>query len=269
MKKYVLQILLGIILLNGINVYAANYNMKELIPVDTKTTIVSKNFSYKKFYYAKNTNLDEKDGNTNYIIFTGIKNISNNDLPISISIALFDQNKKNIGTINYCSKDNVLSSKEERTYSIKVENDYLQEEKSSNDVKYISVLSDNKNCTTGGSKDFIGKTINEIGQIKNTELDSDSKLFISIIAIVVGIIIITFLYNFLFTNSFNNMDGEDTRKGFAYKNRKLKEQREKELIKNPPLPKKKKEEKAIEIINSEEQEANKPEESSSLHNLYK
>ena len=31
------------------NVYAANYEIRELIPVDTKTTIVTKNFSYRDF----------------------------------------------------------------------------------------------------------------------------------------------------------------------------------------------------------------------------
>jgi hypothetical protein len=50
MKKIKL-LLLVILLFSVIDTKAANYEIKELIPVNIETTIVTKNFSYKNFYY--------------------------------------------------------------------------------------------------------------------------------------------------------------------------------------------------------------------------
>ena len=45
MKK-ILLLVLSTLLLNPINSNAANYNLNELIPNNTETTIVTDNFSY-------------------------------------------------------------------------------------------------------------------------------------------------------------------------------------------------------------------------------
>ena len=89
MKKIITLItILFITLITTTTVYAANYEIKELIPVGTKTTIVTKYFSYRQFYYEKTDNK---------IHFQSIKNISDTEMPVSISIGLFGKNKKNIG----------------------------------------------------------------------------------------------------------------------------------------------------------------------------
>ena len=114
MKKILLLVLLTL-LLSPINSNAANYNLNELIPNNTETTIVTDNFSYKDFYY-----------NNGAITFKGIKNLTNEEKPLSFSIALFNAEKKNIGTIYYCSKYeekpllgiNTLIAKEEKNIRI-------------------------------------------------------------------------------------------------------------------------------------------------------
>ena len=66
MKKIITLIITFLILMTAYNIQAANYELKELIPIDRKTTIVTKKFSYKQLYY---------DSNSNKIHFEGIKNI--------------------------------------------------------------------------------------------------------------------------------------------------------------------------------------------------
>ena len=79
--KNIIKIVLLLLTISIINTKAANYSIRELIPVNIETTIVTDNFSYKSLYY-----------NNNYVVFKGIKNLSNEDLPISITIGLFDKN---------------------------------------------------------------------------------------------------------------------------------------------------------------------------------
>ena len=255
MKKIKVFLILTLLLLTT-PVHAANYEIKELIPIKTKTTIVTKIFSYKDFYYENNK-----------IIFGGIKNLSEESKPISISIGLFNKNKKNIGIINYC--DYTIKSKEKITFEIDVTKDYLGDNYNLNDIKYISVLSDNKNCRTEGATEFIGQTIKEIGQSKNNELDSKTKLMLIIISVLGGCSLIIFLYNFLFTRKYQNFDGEDVRQGYEKVNEDLKREREEELKTNPPQPKEIKSEKTIEVLEQEEEASKEDKNSTDLHNLYK
>ena len=55
MKKIVICIFLFMIgfLQFNLDVDAANYEMKELIPIDIETTIVGDKLSYKHFYYKE------------------------------------------------------------------------------------------------------------------------------------------------------------------------------------------------------------------------
>ena len=65
-----------------------------------------------------------------------------------------------------------------------------------------------------------------------------------------------FVFRFVFTNAYQNMDGTDTRQEYAYINKKLRKEREHELKVNPPKPKEVKknktdEQKEQEIIENE------------------
>ena len=254
--KRIKVLLILILLLITTPVQAANYEIKELIPLNTKTTIVTKKFSYKNFYYK-----DQK------IVFEGIKNLSNESTPITISIGLFNSKKKNIGTINHC--DYTIKGKEEINYEIDVTKDYIGKDYKLEDIKYIAVLSDNKDCRTSGVDEFIGQTVKEIGYAKNNTLDSKTELLLKILGGIGGILVIIFLYNFLFTKSYQNFDGDDVRQGYKRVNEDLRKEREEELRRNPPKPKEIKQTKTTEVLEQEEAASKEDKNSTDLHNMYK
>ena len=256
MKKIIKILIVLLLLVVTKNTYAANYEIKELIPIDTETTIVTKNFSYRNFSYTNGK-----------IKFSSIKNLTDKGLPITISVGLFNKNKKNIGTINYC--DYTINSREEIEFEIDVDKTYLGKEYSLNDIKYISVLGDNINCRTDGSEEYIGQTVKEIGIGKNTTLDSKTELLLKIVGIIGGALFALFLYKILFTRSYENFDGSDVRQGYKRVNEDLKKEREEELRRNPPKPKEIKQVKTTEVLEQEEAAAKEDKNSTDLHNMYR
>lgn len=270
MKQKTITIIILVITALTINVQAANYQLKELIPLNTETTIVTDNFSYKGLEYNNKSNDNPE------ITFKGIKNLTTENIPISISIGLFDKNKENIGIINYCStsdqksflKDLGLDSKKEVSYSIPITANVLATNKKNTDIKYIAILSDNINCRINGSKDYIGKKVEDIGVIKDNSLDSNTKMLIKLVEIVAAIVVLTFLYKFLFTNAFRNFDGEDVRREYTYINKQLEEARKRNP--KPRTKPKKTDAKSTKIKEQELLEGQKQnKEESDLHNFYK
>lgn len=203
MKKIITLIITFLILMTAYNVQAANYQLKELIPLDTKTTIVTSKFSYKQLYY---------DSNSNKIHFGGIKNISQEEKPVSFSIAFFDEKKKNIGLVNYCDKNNnILQSKTEITFELDITQGYLGEEFTLKDIRYMALLEDNSTCKVDGSQLYIGQKVEDIGKYRRGELSESSALTVKIIGFIAGFLIVIFVYQFLFTNKYKNMDGNEVR----------------------------------------------------------
>lgn len=255
------KILYGFLLLIGlftINVNAANYEFKELIPVGIKNTLVTNNFSYQQF------TLD-----SGKVEFGTIKNVSKKELPISISIAFFDENKRNMGILNYCREDEILKASEAREYSIDVTQNDIAEGKKVSEIKYIAILTDNVNCTKENSFEYVGSTVEDIGMGKNNELDAESERLLHIFYFIGGVLLILFLYEFLFTRKYQNFDGEDVRTGFDKYNKDLKKKREKELKKNPPKPKEFTKVKTDEVLAQEEAAKKEDKSSTDLHNMYK
>lgn len=256
MKKIIKVLIIIITLVLTLNVYAANYQINELIPINIETSIHTKNFSYKQFSYTNNS-----------IVFKGIKNLTEEEKPISISIALFDKNKRNIGTINYCGAN--LAGNSEISYVIDVTSKYLGEKSKLKDIKYIAVLGDNINCRISGYDEFIGQKIEEMKMGKNNTLDSQTELLIKIMSVIAIILGILFLYKFLFTKTYQNIDGNDVRQGYKRVNEDLKHERE-EKLKNAKEPiKKRNNDKTEDILKQEEQAKNEDKSSTELHNLYK
>ena len=260
MKK---KILLGLLLLvlGFIHpVKAANYDFRELIPTGKETTIRGNNFLYKGLSYQNGM-----------VKFETIKNNSKEKRALSVSIGLFDEKKKNIGTINYCSEELALNTKEEKTnFIIDVKGSIIEEGKNYKDVKYISLLGENINCRLDGSKDYIGQTVEQIGMPKNTQLSDSAMLIVNIFKYILIAMIIIFVYRFVFTNAYRNVDGEDVRQEYAYINKELRKERERELKRNPPKPKEVKPNKAPEIIEQEKIQNEKDlADDSDLHNMYK
>ena len=131
MKRIFKSLIILIALLITVPVNAANYEVKELIPVNVETSVFTDHFSYSGFYYNDNE-MEDKSLKNNFIIFKGIRNITKEDRPVTVTIGLFDKDEKNIGTINYCSKNDktsivagtILKPKEEKAYVIEVNKKY-------------------------------------------------------------------------------------------------------------------------------------------------
>ena len=255
MKKIFKVIILLLICLSLKTVYAENYKIKELIPYNVDTTIHTDNFSYIGMYF-----------NDKGIYFNNIKNVSDQKLPISISVGLFDRKGLNIGTINYC--DSELDSKVSKDYFIEFSDKYLGNKKTVKDIKYIAVLSDNINCRTGGSKDYIGQSVDKLGIGHGNEIDDKTELFLSIVTVVAGALIILFVYKLVFTRAYRNVDGEEVRDAFDGINKELAKKRE-EYERTKPAPPPKEPNKPIEILEQEEKAKKEDKTATDLHNLYK
>lgn len=167
MKKLVgyLVVFFSVFCIYG-DVFAQPYQLNEAIDVGREATIESEMFTYANFSYSP---LVDDKGN-GIINFSTITNKTNSKLPVSISIALFDINGKNIGHINYCSdkdfggvnEDFELGGNQSSPFKLIVTSKYLIEGAKASDVKQIVVLGDNKYCQIGGSTKYQGLTIDEV-----------------------------------------------------------------------------------------------------------
>lgn len=163
MKKFLFLLFL---LLVPVMVCAEDYDTKALIPVDTKASVKTEKFEYNNFIY--NSSVDDK-GN-GLITFESIKNNYVTKSFISINILLFGEDQRNIGFLTYCTDkdldsnyaDYELKGNSSVPFSIKVVSKYFVDGKSSKDVKYISVLDENKYCQIGGYDKYKGLTLDEI-----------------------------------------------------------------------------------------------------------
>ena len=217
MKRLIKVLIIVIISIITIPVYAENYKVKELIPLNTKTTIKTDNFTYIELYTDQNK-----------VYFNGVLNRTQDERLISVSIGLFDKNKKNIGTINDCKTYLLkLKPKEQMSHAVDITSEFMQKGKTNKDVKYIAILGDNINCRQTGSLDYIGKTIEEIGKSSKSIFTDDVVLTLKIVGGVIGILLLLFLYKFLFTKQFINIDGEDVRRAYKTTNKKKNNNEEK------------------------------------------
>lgn len=181
MKKFMFLIVL---LLLPVMVYAEDYDVKTLIPVDTKVSVKTEKFDYNNFVYS--SKVDDK-GN-GLITFESIKNNTVTKQPISINILLFDEGKKNIGFLTYCTDKDLdsgysgykLNGNGSANFSINVVSKYFVDNMSSKDVKYISVLDENKYCQIGGYDKYNGLTLEEIVNGPKKEVTGIEKLILDI-----------------------------------------------------------------------------------------
>ena len=263
MKKILKIVILVISISFVYSVKAANYSVKELIPVDKETTIISTHFSYKGIYFNSNKESDNKYS----LIIPSIRNNFEDEKPYGISVALFDREKKNIGTINYC--EGMIAGKEEKPSLILKAESYLGKGYSGRDVQFIAVLGENETCRQEGASDYIGQSLEEIGIAKNTTVDDDAKLTVNVYLVVGGLLLFLFLMTFLFTNRYKNVDGDDVRNGYKKYNKQLKEEREYNNRVNPPPVVEPPKEKSDEVLAQEQNAANEDKSGTDLHNLYK
>lgn len=174
MKKVLSFLLIAVILVFGYRVYAIDYKVDVLIPINDTATVDTKSFTYKDISYTSVVE-GKQYGRFN---FANVTNKTAKALPLSINILLFDNNKKNIGYLTYCSEKDYesdysqfeLKSNSESALYINVSNKYLVENKSSSDIAYYAVHGDNSYCQIGGYSNYKGLTIEEISSLNDTNL---------------------------------------------------------------------------------------------------
>lgn len=183
MKKI---IFLLVLVLMPIMVYAEDYDVKTLIPVNTKASVKTEKFDYNNFVY--NNSVDSK-GNS-LITFESIKNNTVSKIPISINMLLFGEDQRNIGFVTYCTDKDLdsnysgykLSGNGISPFSINVVSKYFVKGKTTSDVKYIAILDDNKYCQVGGYDKYSDLTLDEIvnGAIDKKEDNSIHKFIVEL-----------------------------------------------------------------------------------------
>lgn len=247
MKKIKIVLLFLVVLMSFKNVEAANYEIKELIPNNIKTTVKGDNLTYKGISYNKDIINIEKIINNSY-----------EERKVTISIGLFNEKKINIGTINYCESEKLQRKDSKENITIEITDKYLGKENSKNEIKYISVIGENESCRKEGYHDFLGQKVEEIGTIKAMEKDEDATLLMNILSFIVIGLVFIFLYKVVFTTKYNNINNDDVRK--AFKNNQKELEKEKVISENKKEP--------LEEILKEEKKS--PEEQNiSLEDYYK
>lgn len=181
MKKFIYYLFIIVVLFTPIFVFGEEYKTSQLIPVDTNATVSTEKFTYQDFSYRSSL-----DGSGNTIIsFNSIINNTISKTPVSVNILLFDNDQKNIGIVTYCSNKDYgsnyegfkLNGNQAAPFSIKISNNkYFVKGKGPGDVKYISILDENKYCKIGGYNNYEGLTVDEITNGISTDSKSELKL---------------------------------------------------------------------------------------------
>ena len=185
------------------DVYADDYKINELIPVDTVASVETDKFDYKNFSYVSAV---DSNGNAT-IKFEGIQNNTLSKTAVSIDVLLFDEQQKNIGFLTYCTDKDVSSenagfkirANQVVPFSIPVTSRYFVKEKTPRDVRYIAVRDENRYCQIGGYTSFAGLTMEEIN---SGEVSKDKGIFsfsdlsslidmkiITVLLIIAGVIV--------------------------------------------------------------------------------
>lgn len=256
------KIIIGVLVLLGmiVPVKAADYEIRELIPEGIKTSVRGERFIYSNILYE------------NGIIRIGrVRNKTDEDHNLSISIGLFDKGGKNIGTINYCPENTTVSTKKAvDDIMIDVKNTYMEKGKNHKDIHYISVIGENMNCRTDGALENVGQTVDQIGMPKNNVLTEYQEMLLKIVFVIAALLLALFVYRFVFTNQYQNMDGTDVRQEYAYINKQLRTKRDIDAKLNPPQPKVVKTHKTKDILKQEKEQNEKAgQDDADIYRLYK
>lgn len=107
MKKIFKKILFGCFIFSCfISVKAETYSVNTLFPIDTEATVETNSFTYQNMSFS--SNLDDMGNATIY--FQQIINRTDQKIPVSINVLLFNNDKKNIGFVTYCTNNDYDSS---------------------------------------------------------------------------------------------------------------------------------------------------------------
>lgn len=147
-----------------INVSAVDYSTKKLINLDNEATIKTDTFTYDTISFVN-------ENNNSYFNIKSIVNNTDISRYVSINILLFNNSKKNIGFLTYCSEydynnsiysQKKLKSSETTDFKIKISDKYFIDGYSSKDIAYYSVLDENSYCHIGGYDKYKDLTLEQI-----------------------------------------------------------------------------------------------------------
>lgn len=209
-KKVFCSFLVFVFLFTGICVSAETHSKEELIPIQESATVESDSFTYQGMSYSS-------DGRGKFL-FQAITNKTDKKLPVSIDLLLFDQNKKNIGFVTYCTEQDyggeyslfTLKAKESTPFSISLSEKYFVEGKSTSDLSYYAVLDENPYCKIGGYDKYSGLTIEEIvngtvtvdgEEVSPFQFPITIEVDMKLIMIVLGAVLFAFFVQGLFLNA--------------------------------------------------------------------
>ena len=222
MKKIYFFLLLFLL---SVPVFAEEYEVNSYIPVEQSATVHTEKFDYNDFIFSSKA--DEK-GNGK-LVFSSIKNNTMSKTAISINVLLFDEDKKNVGYLTYCSDRDYandsnrgfkLNGGETQPFTIDVTSRFFAEGKELKDVFYIVVADENKYCQIGGYDQYAGLTLEEI---QGNALPDDGKpvfnfvesilkntALVLLIASIVGILIVYIVIGSVLNNLNYKMHGKRT-----------------------------------------------------------
>ena len=210
MKKNIWVIICFLLLLLPISTYAFgeldkdkvqvvdNSTVKklELIPADDISTLELEDYAYYNFTYIN----DVPKQTYGVLKFESVKNKMKNKAPLAVDILLFDENKKNIGLVAYCTTKDLagdyaqvqVNSGGSSPLTVFVDSSYFVKGHTKNEIAYIAVLDDNDKCFVGNSNKYGGLTIEEIAQGKVSP-DWDENDFINMFSFILNVGIYTFI----------------------------------------------------------------------------
>ena len=205
MKRILLLIILMLSLLMP-DVYADNYDLREVVPKDIQTSVDGEKLFYKNIKY-----------DNGIITMDYIRNNTYEELKPTVTIILFDKDKLSIGVVNYCDQGVIIPSKTNHK-DIKINaSDYKFAKGSSiKDVEYYAVYNENTSCKQNDYADYYGKKIEDIGTIDHYDVNANTNAnYLIYIVVVLGAgLLFLFVYKFVFTNEYRDMNGDDTRKAY-------------------------------------------------------
>lgn len=176
MKKFKLLILIFVVFLINSSVYGLEKKDISLVASDSVTSVITDTFNY------NGVSLSKTDDEGSFS-FQSITNNTNDKIPVSVNILLFDKNKVNIGFLTYCSENDIssdyskfmLKPHESTSFSINITKKYFVSDKSLSDLSYYAILNENKYCHIGGYDKYAGLSFDEIndGMVSANKNKSD------------------------------------------------------------------------------------------------
>lgn len=184
MKKIYLSFLFLLCFFLYQPVYARDGHTKELISIEEEGGVSIDTGDI--YYYNVSFQTKQFKDKLDKIHFDLVRNQTEEERPYSVSILLFDENKKNIGFISYCSSRELdgdyallkLKAGASSKLDIYLKKDYFVTGKGPSYLKYFSILDSNLDCKKYAVNKYEGLTIEEIlkGKVSSNYQERFPKL---------------------------------------------------------------------------------------------